>query len=32
MNYWESTMKFGKKLKIVSKENSIVNQYTIKNI
>ena len=28
MNYWKNRIKFGKKLKIVSKKNLIVNQYT----
>ena len=32
MNYKKSIMIFGKKLKIASKENVIVNQYTIKYI
>ena len=32
MNYEKNRMKFGKKLKIVSKNNLIVNQYTITNI
>ena len=32
MNYQKNTMKFGKKLKIASKKNLIVNQYTMKKI
>ena len=32
MNYLKNIMKFGKKLKIVSKKISIVNLYTMKNI
>ena len=31
MNYYENTIKFRKTLKIVSKENLIVNQYAMKN-
>ena len=32
MNYEKNIMKFGKKLKTVSKKNVIVNQCTMKNI
>ena len=32
MNYLKNITKFGKKLKIISKKNQIVNQYTMKNI
>ena len=32
MNYEKNITKFGKKLKIVSKKNLRVNQYTMKNI
>ena len=32
MNHDKNTMKFGKKLRLVSKKNLIVNQYTMKSI
>ena len=32
MNFQKNTKKFGKKLKIFSKKNFIVNQYTMENI
>ena len=32
MNYYKNSMKFGKKSKIASKKNLIVNQYTMKKI